>query len=92
VGSPQFRNETVPYPKRTLGLGEAKRNVSVSECEATHALPSGTSSLPPICRSRHVTTGRPGDDDWGRRHRLLTMLLAATVIGPTIFGALSGTD
>jgi len=37
-----------------------------------------------------VTTGRLGDDDWGRRHRLLTMLLAATVIGLTIFGALSG--
>jgi hypothetical protein len=31
-----------------------------------------------------VTTGNLGDDDWDRRHRLLTMLLAATVIGPTI--------
>ncbi|WP_030442171.1 putative bifunctional diguanylate cyclase/phosphodiesterase [Actinoplanes subtropicus] len=34
--------------------------------------------------------GRLGDDDWARRHRLLTMLLAATVIGPTIFGAFLG--
>ena len=33
--------------------------------------------------------GRLGDEDWARRHRLLTMLLAATVIGLTIFGALS---
>jgi len=45
-----------------------------------------------------VTTGRLGwlrnagrlaDEDWARRHRLLTMLLAATVIGLTIFGAFS---
>jgi diguanylate cyclase (GGDEF)-like protein/PAS domain S-box-containing protein len=33
--------------------------------------------------------GRLDDEDWARRHRLLTMLLAATVIGLTIFGAFS---
>ncbi|HET6532429.1 MAG TPA: EAL domain-containing protein [Actinoplanes sp.] len=30
------------------------------------------------------------DDDWARRHRLLTTLLAATVAGLTVFGALRG--
>ncbi|MFI5897897.1 putative bifunctional diguanylate cyclase/phosphodiesterase [Actinoplanes sp. NPDC051513] len=31
--------------------------------------------------------GRLRDEDWQRRHRLLTMLLAATVVGLTVFGA-----
>jgi diguanylate cyclase (GGDEF)-like protein/PAS domain S-box-containing protein len=34
------------------------------------------------------TGGRLRDEDWARRHRLLTLILAGTVAGLTLFGAL----
>src|SRR5690349_9799872 len=36
------------------------------------------------------TGGGLRDEDWARRHRLLTMLLASTVPGLTVFGAARG--
>src|SRR5690349_9134797 len=96
---PAFRNETVPYSRENLDPPAVKRNVSVSECAADHEKSAATRPLPNDPGERRKSAdlrdvkipaaGRLRDDDWRRRHRLLTTLLAATVVGLTVFGAFS---
>ncbi|MEV6602455.1 EAL domain-containing protein [Actinoplanes sp. NPDC051346] len=44
--------------------------------------------IPDVMRSWIPTGGGLRDEDWARRHRLLTALLAACVVALTVFGAL----